>query len=156
SGEPCAYRFATFDRRPRMKRYWIRIALGALLIFGVGMAGLAAVRKGTAEVRSFLATTASRLPLKFANIGFQLAGRHIGELAGLDIVRKGATDLGRVTGHVELTDADALDQLGDCTLTLEDPRHMDAQTSFSCAGQADLRSGRLVQVGEFTFQPGKL
>ena len=139
-----------------MKRYWIRIALGALLIFGCGLAGLAAVRKGKAEVRNFLATTASRLPLKFANIGFQLDGRHIGELTGLDIVRNGPGEIGQVTGHVELTDPEAVDKLSDCALTLDDARHLNTHSSFSCAEPAELQGDALVQVGEFIFQPGKL
>ncbi len=139
-----------------MKRYWIRIALGALLIFGCGMAGLAAVRKGKAEVRNFLATTARRLPLTFANIGFRLDGRHIGELTSLDIARNGPEEIGNVTGHVELNTADAIAGLSDCALTLEDTRHLDTHSSFSCAGSADLEGGSLVKVGEFIFQPGKL
>jgi len=139
-----------------MRRYWVRIALGALLIFGVGLAGLAAVRKGTAQVKSFLATAASRLPLKFANIGFQLDGRHLGEISGLDIVRNDPTEIGRVTGHVELTDPEAIEKLSDCTLTLDDVRHLNGHSSFSCAEATDLDSGRLQQVGEFIFQPGKL
>jgi hypothetical protein len=139
-----------------MKRYWIRIALGALLIFGCGLVGLAAVRKGKAEVRNFLAPTARRLPLSFANIGFRLDGRHIGELTGLDIARNGPADIGKVTGHVELSSTDGLDALGNCSLTLENTRHLNTHSSFSCAAAADLENGNLVKVGEFIFQPGKL
>jgi hypothetical protein len=139
-----------------VKRYWIRIALGALLIFGCGLVGLAAVRKGKAEVRNFLATTARRLPLSFANIGFRLDGRHIGELTGLDIARNGPADVGKVTGHVELSRTDGLDALSDCSLTLQDTRHLNTHSSFSCVGTADLENGNLVKVGEFIFQPGKL
>ena len=139
-----------------MKRYWIRIALGALLIFGCGLAGLAAVRKGKAEVRNFLATTARRLPLTFANIGFRLDGRHIGEVTSLDIARNGPSDIGKLTGHVELSSGDAVDALSECSLTLEDTRHLNTQSSFTCAGATDLESGNLVKVGEFIFEPGKL
>lgn len=139
-----------------MRRYWIRIALGALLIFGCGLAGLAAVRKGTAGVRNFLATTARRLPLTFANIGFRFDGRHIGELTSLDIARNGATDIGKVTGHVELSGAAAAEELGDCALTLEDTRHLNTQSSFTCAGATDIASGNLVKVGEIVFEPGKV
>src|ERR1044071_9858153 len=129
-----------------MKRYWIRIALGALLIFGCGLVGLPRVRKGKAEVRNFLAPAARRLPLTFANIGFHLDGRHIGELTRLDIARNGPADIGKVTGHVELSSTDGLDALGNCSLTLENTRHLNTHSSFSCAAAADLENGNLVKV----------
>ncbi|HEV8598585.1 MAG TPA: hypothetical protein VGQ69_04440 [Gemmatimonadales bacterium] len=136
-----------------MNRYWTRIALGALLVFGLGLAGLAAVRKGKAEVRSFLTTAATRLPLRFANIDFRLNGRRMGELTGLEIVRNSSAELGRLTGHVELTEPGAATELRDCSLTLEDVRHLNRRSSFLCAGERELASGRLVEVGEVIFQP---
>ena len=139
-----------------MRRYWTRIALGALLVFGLGLAGLAAVRKGTAEVRSFLATTATKLPLRFANIGFRLGGRRIGELTELKVVKRDAGDLGRLTGLVEITEPEAIEELADCSLTLERTGHLDENSSFFCAEDHDLTSGSLIEVGEFEFRPGKL
>jgi hypothetical protein len=139
-----------------MNRYWTRIALGALLVFCLGLAGLAVVRKGSAEVRSLLSTAATRLPLRLANIGFRLEGRRIGEVTGLDIVRNGAGDTGRITGHVELLDVAAADQLRECALTLDDPHHLNQHSTFLCAAGAELRSGNLVEVGEIIFQPGRL
>ena len=139
-----------------MNRYWTRIALGALLVFCVGFAGLAAVRKGKAEVRAFLTTAATRLPLRLANIGFRLDGRRIGEVTGLDIVRKGPDDLGRITGRVQLTEPDAIAALADCSLTVDDLHHVSSRTSFFCAASSDLETGRLVQAGEISFEPGGL
>lgn len=136
-----------------MNRYWTRIALGALLVFGLGMAGLAAVRKGSAEVRSLLSTAASRLPLRFANIGFRLNGRRVGEVTGLDIVRNSTAEIGRITGHVQLTEPDAAAELSDCALTVDDLHRLNDRTTFSCASAADLSSGDLVEVGEISFQP---
>jgi hypothetical protein len=135
-----------------VKKYWISIALGALLVFGLGLAGLAAVQKGKAQVRTLLATAATRLPLRFANIGFRLNGRRIGEVTGLDLVRKDAADLGRITGHVQLVDADAEATLRHCALSVDDAGHLNEQTSFFCAGKDELAS--LVEVGSIIFEPG--
>ena len=137
-----------------MNRYWVRIALGALLVFGLGLAGLAAVRKGKAEVRSLLTAAATRLPLRFANIDFRLDGRRLGELVGLDIVRNSAAEVGRITGHVQLTEPGAAAELSDCALTLEDVRHVNRHTSFLCVADSELEKDRLQEVGEVIFKPG--
>ncbi|HEV8149446.1 MAG TPA: hypothetical protein VGP61_04610 [Gemmatimonadales bacterium] len=137
-----------------MQRYWTRIALGALFVFGLGLAGLAAVQKGKAQVRSLLTTAATRLPLRFANIGFVLNGRRIGEVTGLDLVRKGADEVGRITGHVQLLEADAARELRHCGLSLDDPDRLSERTSFFCAGADELGPGKLVEVGSIVFQPG--
>lgn len=136
-----------------MNRYWIRIALGALLVFGLGLAGLAAVRKGKAQVRSLLTTAATRLPLRFANIDFRLDGRRLGAVTGIDIVRNSAAEVGRVTGHVELSTPDAALLLRECFLTLDDVRHLSHRSSFLCVAQSELAKGQLVEVGEVSFKP---
>jgi len=136
-----------------MSRYWTRIALGALLVFGLGIAGLAAVRKGSAEFRNFLTAAAARLPLRLAHLGFRLDGRRVGEITALQVLRSGPDDPGRVTGEVRLTETSAAESLRACALTLAEERHLSRRSSFSCASQADLASGRLVEVGELRFQP---
>ena len=138
-----------------MNRYWTRIALGALLVFCLGMAGITAVRKGTAGVRSMLSTAASRLPLRFANMGFRLDGRRIGDITGLDIVRNGRTEVGRITGHVQLTEPEAVATLAECNLTVDEADRINDRTTFSCASSGELDSGDLVEVGEVIFQPGR-
>ena len=137
-----------------MNRYWIRIALGSVLVFCLGLGALALVRKGKAEVSNFLASAATRLPLRFANIGFRLDGRKLGELTGVDVVRKSPDDIGRVTGHVELTAADATAALEHCALAVDDMNRLSERTTFYCAGQSELDSGSLIEVGEIRFQPG--
>ena len=138
-----------------MNRYWTRIALGALLVFCLGLGGLTVVRRGTAEVRSLLSTAASRLPLRLANVGFRLNGRQVGEVTGLDIIRNSSTEVGRITGHVKLSDAESVAVLADCNLTVDDVRSWNDRSSFSCVAAGDLESGDLVEVGEVIFQPGR-
>ena len=139
-----------------MNRYWTRIALGAVLVFCLGMSATVAVRKGKSEVRSLLATVARRLPLKLAHLGFRLDGRRLGNLTGLEVRRAGVEDVGRVTVRVQLDSPDDLATLASCSLTAESFRGFDDQTGFRCAGDSEVGGGELVKLGEVVFQPGDL
>jgi hypothetical protein len=139
-----------------MNRYWTRIALGAILVFCLGMSATVAVRKGKAEVRSLLATVGRRLPLKLAHLGFRLDGRRLGDLTGLDVQRTGPDDLGRVTVRVRLDSPADLAALESCSLAAESFRGFDDQAGFRCADGSELSGDKLVKLGEVVFQPGDL
>jgi hypothetical protein len=136
-----------------MNRYWVRITIGALLVFGLGMTAMVGVRKGKAEVRSLLATVGSRLPLQLGNLRFRLEGRRIGEITGLDLQRTGISDPGKVTMRVQLNDGADLDAVRDCTLAVDDLRHLGDGSGFRCADPGELGNG-WVKMGVVTFEPG--
>lgn len=137
-----------------MNRYWLRIALGIVLVFVLGVSGMAAVRKGKAEVNQFLAKAGTRIPLQLANLKFRFDGRSIGHIEGIDIRRTGPEDPGRVTFMVKLTDEESIDLVRDCTLTIDDLAHLNSRTGFRCADSAELEAGDLVKSGEVIFEPG--
>jgi hypothetical protein len=137
-----------------MNRYWLRIGLGALLIFVIGTAAMAAVRKGKAEFRHFLATAGTRIPLQLANLKFRFDGRSLGKVTGIDFQRTAPADPGRVTVRVALADGADMDALRDCSLTTDDLSHLDGQTGFRCAAPAELGAGDLVETGKIIFEPG--
>jgi hypothetical protein len=137
-----------------MNRYWLRIALGALLVFGLGVGAMAAVRKGKAEVSQFLASASRRIPLQLAHLKFRFEGRNIGEVSGIDVQRTGPEDPGRVTIRVDLTEAGDLELLRDCSLMADDAAHLRERLDFRCADRAELEAGDLVKSGEITFEPG--
>jgi hypothetical protein len=139
-----------------VNRYWTRIAIGAILVFCLGMSATVAVRKGKAEVRSLLATVGRRLPLKLAHLGFRLDGRRLGDLTGLEIQRDGPDDVGRVTVRVRLDTPEDLATLANCSLAAESFRGFDDQSGFRCAAGSELGGGELVKLGEVVFQPGDL
>ncbi|HEU5218395.1 MAG TPA: hypothetical protein VFU23_07040 [Gemmatimonadales bacterium] len=137
-----------------MNRYWLRIALGALLVFVIGTAAMAAVRKGKAEVRNFLATAGSRIPLQLANLKFRFEGRNVGSVTGIDIQRNSPADQGRVTVRVAMADSHDLDAVRDCSLTADDLSHLEQGTGFRCATASELSAGDMVETGRIIFEPG--
>ena len=137
-----------------MNRYWIRIAGGAILVFVIGTAAMAAVRKGKAEVRHLLATAGARIPLQLANLKFRFEGRNIGNVTGIDIQRTAPGDPGRVTVRVALADDNDIEALRDCSLTTDDLAHLADRTGFRCAAPAELGAGDLVETGKIVFEPG--
>lgn len=137
-----------------MNRYWLKIGLGAAAIFCLGSAGMAAVRKGKAEFRSFLSTAGRRIPLQLAQLKFRFDGRSIGAITGIDVHSDRAEDAGKVAIKVALSDLADLDQLRDCSLTVDDIRHVNDRTGFRCADASELEAGDLVKSGDVTFAPG--
>jgi len=135
-----------------MNRYWTRITLGALLVFGLGLTGLAAVKRGKAEVRSLLSTAATRLPRQLAHLGFRLRGEQIGEISGIDVQRDASEALGHVTIRVALNGNAALEELRECRLTADNLERWNNRTGFRCASDAEL-DGDLIKMGDVVFQP---
>jgi hypothetical protein len=139
-----------------MNRYWLKIAIGALLVFCIGTAAMAAVRKGKAEVRHFLASAGARIPLQLANLKFRFEGRNVGSITGIDIQRTAPGDPGRVTVRVSLVDASDIEGLRNCSLTTDDLSHLDQRTGFRCAASSELGAGDLVETGKIVFEPGSV
>ena len=139
-----------------MNRYWTRIALGALLVFGLGLTGMVAIRKGKAEVRSLLTVAAARIPLQLANLKFRFDGRGLGDITGIEVNRNGPDDLGRVRVRVALSDRNDLETLRACAVTLDDVSRISDRTGFRCAGTTELEAGELTQLGEISFEPGSV
>ena len=137
------------------RRYWTRVALGALLVFGLGLAGLAVVNQGKAEVRNLISTAAMKIPLQLAKLDFSLEGRRIGTVSGIDVRRTEPADLGRVKLQVALADPADLAALESCRLTSDDLHRFPASTGFRCADAAEIEAG-LVEMGEVVFQPAEL
>lgn len=139
-----------------MNRYWTRIGFGALLVFCLGMVGISTVRKAKAKVGTYLATVGGRLPMRLATVGFQLDGRRLGDLTGLDIQRSGAGDPGNVTVRVQLTDAADAAQLESCTIAVDRRGIFNDSRGFTCESESDLTDMGYVQWGNVVFEPGNL
>lgn len=139
-----------------MNRYWTRIGLGALIVFCLGMTGIFAVRKGTAEVKSLLTAAGTRIPHELTNLKFRFDGRSLGDITALELSRNGRDDVGKVRVRVALNEVQDLDVLRDCALTLDDASGRADRLGFRCASSGELESGDFVKLGEVTFDPGSV
>lgn len=139
-----------------MNRYWMRIAIGALLVFCIGAVAMAAVRQGKSQVRHLLGRAGTRIPLQLANLKFRFEGRNVGSVTGIDLQRTAPGDPGRLTLRVTLADAGDLDGLRNCALTADDLDHLARGAGFRCAAESELGAGDLVETGRIIFEPGDL
>lgn len=114
-----------------MTRYWIKIVLGALLIFVIGMAGWVGLRKGVSTVHTVFETADPiSIPLKF--ITFRVDGAPLGKIERLRLFRSAPKAIASVEVTVRVDSAAAVDRLRSCVMRLDDVEHIDEHTSFVC------------------------
>ena len=111
-----------------MNRYWVKIGLGALFVFGVGYSAYAAGRSVFNKIKSDVDLT---IPLG-GLIPFNLSGQKLGTLRSLTIHRAAP---GVVTGfelRTRIEDPATLEQLRNCKLSVPDPEHFGERVMFAC------------------------
>ena len=147
-----------------MRNYWMRIALGAVAIFIVGMIGVTLVRRGLGTMHGVVHGSGPiSIPLAF--IPFQLNGDKLGSLERVTLEREAPNHVSRIELEVKLSDSLLARGLEGCRLVpnLEskspDQPGVSAQRgpfpegSFWCA-QSDSAEAELVEYGEAVFNPG--
>ena len=111
-----------------MGKYWIKILLGALLIFGVGFAGYASVRRVVGEIKSD-----HDLTIPLGNfIGFNLNGEKLGTLRSLTIKRSAPHQVAGFGIRVRLSDTIGVARIQNCMVSVTDPENIDEKTMFFC------------------------
>jgi hypothetical protein len=114
-----------------MTRYWMKIALGALLIFVIGMGLNFGVRKGVRTVHSVTETADPiTIPIRFAT--FRVDGVALGKLRELRLLRSAPKEVSSAEITVRLDSAASADRLSACTLRLDDLEKIDERTTFVC------------------------
>lgn len=147
-----------------MRNYWMRIALGAMAIFIVGMIGLSLVHRGMGSVRGMVHGSGPiSIPLAF--IPFKLQGDKLGSLERVTLRRETPNRVTRVELEVKLSDSVLARGLEGCRLAAnldsEVPgppginvhRGPFAEGSFWCA-KDDSADVALVEYGHAVFHPG--
>jgi hypothetical protein len=149
-----------------MRNYWIKIALGALGIFAIGMVLVSIVRSGIDRVHTVVEGSGPiSIPLKI--IPFTLAGDKLGRLERLRLHREQPNVVSRVELEIELKDSLMALGLEGCRLAanFEDdsptgevpvPRRSFSEGTFWCVGQEDSANPDLIEYGEATFRPGNV
>jgi hypothetical protein len=145
-----------------MRSYWIRILLGALAVFAVGMVGVTVFRHGKAKVTEVV-TGSGPLSLSLPFVPFQLDGNRLGTVERLVINREAPKKVSSVDLEVKLDDSLVAQGLAGCRLAanLESdsttpgdvnlhPNRMGDHAFFFCATS----DSALVPFGTVTMKPG--
>lgn len=147
-----------------MRTYWIKILIGALVIFAVGMIGVTFVRHGVDKVHNVVHGTGPiSLPLAF--IPFEIGGSKLGTLSGVVLQRTTPKQIASVRVEVDMTDSLVAKGLTGCRLAANfDASHDGSKglhikhnesrgSTFRClaAGQTDTA---LTEFGQAVLEPG--
>lgn len=111
-----------------MGKYWLKIGLGAALIFGVGMAIISAGRHVRHTVESNKDIT---IPLG-GFIPFKLDGVEVGKLRSLTIHRSEARSISGFGVSMRMSDSSMFEKLRECRFSVTDPANIDERTTFFC------------------------
>lgn len=111
-----------------MRRYWGKIILGALLIFGVGFA---VISVGRNVKHSIVTSKDITIPLG-SFVGFKLDGIRVGSIRQIRIRRSEPKVLAGFDVRVRLSDTAAFTRLQDCRLSVNDVKNLDERSSFLC------------------------
>jgi hypothetical protein len=135
------------------QRYWLKIALGALAVFAVGMVLIVLARASIGEVKA-LARSSRPIGIPLAAIlPFRVDGRQLGNVRRVELLRTSPHEISGFRLIVRLRDSTGTTHLGDCTLTMNDPDSFATRGGFGCE-VGDSGSGHLKRIGEVVFEPG--
>jgi hypothetical protein len=148
-----------------MRDYWMRIVLGALAIFTLGMIGLTVVRRGVSGVKE-VAEGTGPITVPIAFVPFKLDGRKLGTLNKLVLYRTAPKQLSSVELEVKLADSVLARGLEGCRLAanLDESRNRGRRQVevgslssgvFSCLKGGDSAS-QFQEFGHAVFQPGNV
>jgi hypothetical protein len=146
-----------------MRNYWLRIALGALAIFTVGMIGVTLARHGVGRVRGVMEGSGP-ITLPIAFVPFKLDGQRLGNVNKVMLLRDAPKRISSVELELKLKDSLLARGLEGCNLVANFEGNHEpgaARTHagpfsrgvFSCVDRSD--SVPQFQVfGRAVFQPG--
>jgi hypothetical protein len=148
-----------------MRNYWLKILLGALAIFAVGMIGVTLARRGIAGVERVVVSD-QPLTIPLALVPFELQGERLGKLDHVTLFRKSPQEVTAVELEVNLADSLVARGLAGCRLVANVETRGDsgidirvgprASTVFYCAGPDDSTTADLLEYGHAKLQPGDI
>jgi hypothetical protein len=148
-----------------MRNYWLKILLGALAVFAVGMIGVTLARRGIAGVERVVASD-QPLTIPLSLVPFELQGERLGKLDHVTLFRKSPQEVTAVELEVNLADSLVarglagcrlvanMEARGDSGIDIRVGRH--ASTVFYCAGPGDSAQTDLLEYGHAVLQPGEV
>jgi hypothetical protein len=136
-----------------MKNYWLRIFLGAVAIFSVGMVVVTLARHGIHRVRGVVEGSGP-ITVPVAFVPFKLDGEKIGTIQRIKINRLTPKTVSSVNILVSLADSVSWRRLQPCILVAEGIAQLNSETTVACGTTADTADEDLVAVGNITLARG--
>ena len=148
-----------------MRNYWLRIALGALAIFTVGMVGISLARQGMGHVKHVVEGSGPlTLPLGF--LPFTLDGQRLGTVSRVVLLREAPKQISAVEMEAKVRDSAVARGLEGCRLVATFDQHQNpgrvriqngdfSPGVFSCVHAGDSTPG-FQEFGHAVFQPGNI
>jgi hypothetical protein len=133
-----------------MKAYWIKIALGALGIFVLGMVLISAGKHGVDHAREAIQNSALRLAS--ADGPFMVDGRRLGNLSSLQLLPGENEGIPRIELAVRLDANVAQADLGDCILVVPENEKM-GENGLQCMPSEAAGKVDLVEIGSVRIEP---
>jgi hypothetical protein len=148
-----------------MRNYWLKILLGALGIFAVGMIGVSIVRGGIAKVHSVVEGDGP-ITIPLGLIPFVLAGERLGNLDRVTLHRETPSRVSAVELEVDLSDSLLARGLSGCRLAADFEGDSTDQGvnvrvnrghngTFHCVPE-DSTPPALLEYGVAVFRPGDI
>ena len=148
-----------------MRNYWLRIVLGALGIFAIGMIGVSLVRAGHRKIHSVIEGSGP-ITVPLGLIPFMLAGERLGNLDRVTLYRESPSHVSAVELAVDLSDSLLAQGLSGCRLAAnfegDTTDHgvnirvnREHNNAFQCL-PADSTPPNLIEFGVAIFQPGEV
>jgi hypothetical protein len=129
-----------------MRHYWLKIALGALAIFVVGMVGVTLVRRGVVHVKR-IANSTDPIECPVAFVPFKLNGERLGTINRVVLRRSAPKEISGADLGVSIPDSVGLERLTGCILVAERIDKIDERSTFRCSEPADTGGKDLVSAG---------
>jgi hypothetical protein len=146
-----------------MRNYWLKILLGALGVFAIGMIGVSLVRGGHAYVHRVIEGDGP-ITIPLGLIPFVLAGERLGNLDRVTLHRESPSRVSAVELEVDLADSLLARGLSGCRLAAnfegDSTDHgvnirvnRNHNNAFQCVAE-DSAPPNLIEYGVAIFQPG--
>ena len=142
-----------------MRNYWLRIALGALVIFAVGMVIAKMVNKGRTAVEE-IAEGSGPISIPIPGlVPFSLDGARLGSVRRITMYRSAPKMPSSFTVSVQLPDSVSSERLSRCIILVDTSNNsagtsvnINAKTAFRCLTAADTVGQDLVPFGVITIR----
>jgi hypothetical protein len=141
---------------PAQQRYWLRIAAGALITFGIGMTVVVATRHGVGAAKHSVSGALGSIPL--AMLPVHVDGQQLGTLRAVEVQptgQGGGAEAGAPAVHITVQATDSLSeaQFARCILVPNIGHGNRRFADFKCVTPADTGGAGLRKLGDIAVEP---